>query len=57
MKYKTDKNNYKDWLNKGPCDNKSIYLRLHVSLLEDFITHARTDRNNIMRSLVAHDKI
>ena len=30
---------------------------MHGILFEYFITHARTDRYNIMRSLVAHDKI
>ena len=34
-----------------------MILLLHVSLFEDFITHARTDRYNIMCSLVAHIKI
>ena len=29
---------------------------MHGSLFEDFITHSRTDRYNIMCSLVANDK-
>ena len=52
MKYEIDK-----LLNKGPFYNTSIYLKLHKSMFEDFITHARTDRYNLMCSLVAHDKI
>ena len=52
-----DKNNHQDWLNKGPWYNTSICLKLHGSMFEDFITHAGTDRYNIMCSLVAHDKM
>ena len=44
-------------MNKGPWYNTAIYLRLHVSLFEDFITHARTDRYNLMCYLFAYDKI
>ena len=51
-----DKNNHQDWLNKGPWYNTAICLRLHGSLFEDFITHARTERCNLMCSLVPHDK-
>ena len=57
MKYETDKNNHQDWLNKGPWYNTSICLKLHGSMFEYFITHARTYRYNLMCSLVAHDKI
>ena len=35
--------------------NTSICYKLHGSIFEDFITQARTDRYNIMCSLVAHD--
>ena len=56
MKYEMDKNNHPDWLNKFPWYNTAICSRLHGSLFEDFITHARTDRYNIMCSLVAHNK-
>ena len=56
MKYEIDKSNHQDWLIKGPCYNTSIYLWLHGSLFEDFITHARTDRYNLMCYLVAYDK-
>ena len=43
-------------MNKFPWYNTDICSRLHGSLFEYFITHARTDRYNIMCSLVAHDK-
>ena len=43
-------------MNKGPWYNIDIFSRLHGSLFEDFIMHARTDRYNIMCSLVEHDK-
>ena len=55
MKYEMDKSNHQDWLNKGPWYNPDICSRLHGSLFEYFITHARTDRYNIMCPLVAHD--
>ena len=55
-KYEMDKSNHPDWLNKGSCYNTSICSKLHGSLFEDFITHARTDRYNIMCSIVVHDK-
>ena len=48
--------NHPDWLNKGPQYNIDIYSRFHGSLFEDFITHARTDRYNLLCSLVSHDK-
>ena len=48
---------HQDWFNKDPWDNTSICLRLHGSLFEYFITHARNDRYNLMCSLVALDKI
>ena len=57
MKYETDKNNHQGWLNKGPWYNTSIHLNLHGSMFEDFMTHARTDRYNLMCHLVAHDKM
>ena len=57
MKYEINENNHQDWLNKGPWYNTSICLMLHRSIFEDFNTHARTDRYNLMSSLVAHDKI
>ena len=57
MKYERDKNNHQDWLNKGPWYNTSICLNLHGSIFEDFITHERTDRYNIICYLVSHDKI
>ena len=56
MKYEIDEINNQGLLNKGPWYNTDIFSRLHGSLFEDFITHARTDRYDIMCSLVAHDK-
>ena len=56
MKYEIDESNHQYWLNKGPWYNKSICSRLHVSLFEESITHARTDRYNILCYLVAHYK-
>ena len=44
-------------MNKGPWYNTSICLKLNGSMFEYFITHARTDRYNIMCSLFAHDKM
>ena len=57
MKYDMDKNNHQDWLNKGPWYNTSICLKLHGSRFEAFIAQARTDRYNIICSLVSHDKL
>ena len=57
MKYNIDGNNKQYWLNKDPWYNTDICLKLHGSIFEDFITHARTDIYNFMCSLVAHDKI
>ena len=51
------KNNHLDWSNKGPWYNKNIFSKLHVIKFEDYITQARTDRYNIMCSLVAHDRL
>ena len=57
IKYEIDESNHQDCFNKVPWYNIAICSRLHGSLYEDFITHARTDGYNIMCSLVAHDKI
>ena len=51
-----DESNNPDWLNKGPWYNTAICSRLNGSLFEDFITHARTDRYDIMCSIFEHDK-
>ena len=51
------KSNNLDWLNKGPCYNKNICSKWHGIKFEDFITHARTDRYNIVCSLVARDRL
>ena len=55
-KYEMNKSNHQDWLNKCPWYNTDTCSKLHGSLFEDFITHARTNRYNLMCSLVAHDK-
>ena len=52
-----DENNNPDQLNKFPWYNTDIFSRLYGSLFEDFMIHARTNRYNIMCSLVVHDKI
>ena len=57
IKYDMDENNHQNWLNKGPWYNTDICSRLHVSLFEYFITHARTYRYNLMCYLVAHDEL
>ena len=56
MKYGIDKSNQHNWLDKGPWYNTAICSRLHGSLFEYFITHARTDRYNLLCYIVAHDK-
>ena len=55
MKYETDKINHQCRFNKGPWYNIDIYSRLHVRILEDYITHEKTDRYILMCSLVAYD--
>ena len=51
------KRNNLDWLNKGPCYNRNICSKLHGIRFEDFIAQAKTDRYNIIRSLVTHDRL
>ena len=53
----TTKRNNLDWLNRGPWYNKNICSKLHGIKFEAFITQARTDRYNIICSLVAHDRL
>ena len=36
---------------------KNICSKLHGIKFEDFITQARTDQDNILCSLVAHDRL
>ena len=57
MKYEMEKNNHQDWMNEGPWYNTAICLRLHGSKFEYFITHAKSDRYNLIYYLVTHDKI
>ena len=54
MKYEIDEINDQYWLNKGPWYNTDICSRLHGSMFEDFITHARNYRYNLVCSLVAN---
>ena len=56
MLYEMDESNNPNWLNKYPLYNTSICSRFHGILFRNFITHARTNRYNIMCYLVAHDK-
>ena len=56
MLYETDESNNTDWLNKSPWYNTDICSRFPGSLFEDFITHARTNKYNLLCSIVAHDK-
>ena len=51
------KSNHLDWLNKVPRYNRNVYSKLYGIRLKDFITQARTDRYNLMCSLVAHDRL
>ena len=55
IEYEIYKSNHQDWLNKVTWYNTAICPRLHGSLFEYFITNARTDKYNLMCSLVAHD--
>ena len=52
---KYSNSNHLDWFNTCPWYNKNICSKLHGIKFEDFITQARTERYNIMCSLVAHD--
>ena len=52
-----DKNDHQDWLNKCPWYNTSIFLKLHGSRFEDFITQSITNRYNLICYLVSHDKL
>ena len=54
--YEMDESNHPAWLNKGPWYNTAIFSRLHGSLFEDFITHTRTNRYNLLCYLFARDK-
>ena len=45
------------WFEKGPWHNKNMCSKLYGTTFEGFIIQARTDRYNIMCSLVAHDRL
>ena len=51
-----EKSDNQDWFNKRPWYNIAIYSRLNGSMSEYFITHAITNRYNLLCSIVAHDK-
>ena len=57
MTYEIDEINHQHWLDKGPWYYTSICSRLHGILFEDFITHARTNKYNLLCYLVAHEII
>ena len=57
MKYDTDEYNHQYLLNRVPWYNTYICLKLHGSRFGVFITQARTERYNLMCSLVDHDKL
>ena len=58
MEYEINSNiNHLDCLNKGPWYNKNISSKLHGIKFEEFIIQARTDRYNIMCSLVSPDRL
>ena len=56
MKYKMDKSNHPNQLNKVTWYNTDTCSKLQGKLFEDFITHARTHRYNLLCSIVTHDK-
>ena len=57
MDYDNFTNGKKNWFDTGPWHTKNICSKLYGTTFEDFITQARTDRYNIMCSLVAHDRL
>ena len=58
MEYKINtESNKLDWLNKGTWYNRNISSKSHGIRFDGFITQARTDRYNLMCSLVAHDRL
>ena len=54
-KYEIYESNHLYWLNEGPWYNTDICSKFHGKMFEDFITHARTDRYNLLCSIVAND--
>ena len=54
--YEIEEKYHPDWFNKGRWYNKAICSKLHGKVPEDFIKNARTDRYNIMCSIIANDK-
>ena len=56
MKYEMDEINHPNCFNKGPWYKTFICSKLHGSMFEYFITHARTDIYDLMCFIFAHDK-
>ena len=56
IKYEMDESNHPDWLNYCPWYNTAICSKLCGSLFEDFITHARTNKYNLICFIVIPDK-
>ena len=54
---KSTNSKHLEWFDTGPWYNKNICSKLRGITFEDFITQARTDRYNIMCSLVAHCRL
>ena len=55
IKFEIYESNHPDWFNKGPWYNTEICSKLHGKPFEEFISHTRTDRYNLMCYIVAHD--
>ena len=49
--------NHLDWFNKVPWYNRNIFSKFNGSRFKGFITQSRTDRYNLMCSLVANDRL
>ena len=54
--YKNEENNHPDWFNKGPWYNTAICYKWHGRVFTYFIKNVRTDRYNLMCSIISHDK-
>ena len=55
MLYKIEESNHPYWLNKVPWYNTAICSKFHGKLFEDFIIHGRTDRYQLMCSIISHN--
>ena len=54
--YEIEESNNHDWFNKGPWYTTSICSKQHGKVFVDFIKNVRTDRYNLICSMIAHDK-